>query len=104
MNSFLHIHNGDSSAETLRQSGQAGDYLPFREALIEGPTPSGLSEDDWLSTRARFLADEDHEDFEKVRKGLSEQEETLKQAGSYEEVVLWFGHDLFCQITLIYIL
>jgi hypothetical protein len=32
---MLHIHNGDSSAGTLKMSDVAGEHLPFRENLIE---------------------------------------------------------------------
>ena len=36
---MLHIHNGDSSADTLREAGFPGTHFAFREALTSGPTP-----------------------------------------------------------------
>jgi hypothetical protein len=35
---------------------------------------------------------------------LSEQEQLLQNVSRYEEVVLWFEQDLFCQVNLLYLL
>ena len=101
---MLHIVNGDSATETLKQSGIKGEYLAFREALQEGPAPEGLSADEWVSTRARFLAGDSQVDIEACLKGLRQQQNAIKRFGDHDEVVLWFSHDLCCQITLIYLL
>jgi hypothetical protein len=101
---MLHIHNGDSSAGTLKMSDVGGEHLPFRENLMAGPTPQGLTPADWRSVRARFLAADDGHDEEKCRKDLSDQDEALSRFRDHEEVVLWFEHDLFCQVNLIYLL
>jgi len=101
---MLHIVNGDSATGTLEQSGIAGEYLAFREVLQEGPAPEGLSADDWISTRARFLAEGYHLDVEACRKELLEQQEEIGRFRVHEEVTLWFAHDLCCQIGLIYLL
>jgi hypothetical protein len=39
---MLHIHNGDSTANTLKEFGFAGDHGAFQEVLMEGPAPRGL--------------------------------------------------------------
>src|SRR5262249_15495946 len=39
-----------------------------------------------------------------VRNELLEQEQTLDRAREEEEVVLWFEHDLFCLVNLLYLL
>ena len=51
---MLHIHNGDSSAGTLKESNIDGEHLAFREALIEGATPQGLSNEEWYSRALNF--------------------------------------------------
>lgn len=101
---MLHIHNGDSTANTMKESGFPGEHFPFREALAIGPTPQGLSQDEWLSVRAGFLSGDGEMDVDKVRTDLSAQDEKLAQASGGDEVILWFEHDLFCQINLIYLL
>ena len=101
---MLHIVNGDSATETLRQSGTPGEFLAFREVLQEGPTPENLSADEWRSTRARFLAEGCDLDIEACLKELLEQQEAIARFRNHEEVTLWFSHDLCCQIDLIYLL
>lgn len=101
---MLHIHNGDSTANTMKESGFPGEHFPFREALAIGPTPQGLSQDEWLSVRAKFLSEDSEMDADKVRNDLSAQDEKLARASSSDEVILWFEHDLLCQINLAYLL
>jgi hypothetical protein len=102
--SMLHIHNGDASANIARQSSLPGEHFAFREALIEGPTSAHKDNDgDWL-VRARHLWSAYGVDLKESAQGLLAQEQKLASFGQHDEVVLWFEHDLFCQINLIYLL
>jgi hypothetical protein len=96
----IHIHNGDVTAMLARRSGLEGEHLPFRETLVAGPIP----QDDWLETRARFLADAYGENLLRVRNDLLEQERALDAVAAHDEVVLWFEHDLFCLVNFLYLL
>src|SRR6188508_170387 len=49
--SLLHVTNGESAANTLRQTGIGGAVLPWQDALHEGPAPAG-SRLQLLETRA----------------------------------------------------
>jgi hypothetical protein len=101
---MLHIHNGDSSAETAKQSSLPGRHLAWRESLITGPAPSGLSADEWRIVRARHLSETYGVDFKECIRDLLSQEQTLASFSEHDEVVLWFEHDLFCQVHLLYLL
>lgn len=101
---MLHIHNGESTAGTLREFGFPGDHFAFNEVLMCGPTPVGLSPDDWIELRAKFLADEYELELEDALSDLRKQEQTLNSIPEHDEVILWFEHDLFCQINLMYLL
>jgi len=101
---MLHIHNGDSTAGTLREFGFAGEHRAFQEVLMEGPAPAGLSQGEWLGMRSRFLADAYESPLEKCLNDLRAQEQWLRRFPEYGETILWFEHDLFCQINLIYLL
>lgn len=101
---MLHIHNGDSTANTLREAGFPGTHFAFREALATGPTPEGLSQDDWLAVRANHLAGLAVQDVAKIRQELAAQDATLAGLSQHDEIILWFEHDLFCQINLIHLL
>ncbi len=100
---MLHIHNGDSSADTARQSALAGEHFAFREALIDGPAPSGLSESEWRRIRAWHLS-QSYGVEQDCEGELLDQEAKFATFREHEEVVLWFEHDLFCQVHLIYLL
>lgn len=94
---MLHIHNGDSTAGTLKEFGFPGEHKAFQEVLMEGPAPEGPSPDGWRDLRARFLADGYDLTFGKCEKDLREQEAWLRRFSEHDEVILWFEHDLFCQ-------
>src|SRR5205809_5321370 len=53
---LLHVTNGESAGNTLRQTTLGGAVLPWQDVLHEGPVPA-LPRQELLRTRARFLAD-----------------------------------------------
>ena len=101
---MLHIHNGDSTASTARQAAIPGEHFAFREALIAGPVPSNLKDAEWRKLRAAHLSAAYGGDAAEREQELLRQEETLSGSKAHDEVVLWFEHDLFCQLHLIYLL
>ncbi|HVQ39772.1 MAG TPA: hypothetical protein VMS31_19685 [Pyrinomonadaceae bacterium] len=101
---MFHIHNGDSSANTAKESSVPGKHFAFRESLITGPAPAAVSIDEWRSLRARHLSESYGVDREECERGLLDQEQKLASLPEHEEVVLWFEHDLFCQTNLLYLL
>src|SRR5947209_12104060 len=54
---MLHVHNGDSTAETAKKTTLPGEHLAWLEALVCGPTPGHLPEQDFLKVRAAHLAE-----------------------------------------------
>jgi hypothetical protein len=101
---MLHIHNGDSTADTAKQAAIPGEHLAWREALVYGPAPGSLSEEEFRRVRAAHLASAYCVSLEKCELELRAQQATLASFADHEEVVLWFDHDLFCQVQLIYLL
>jgi len=101
---MIHIHNGDCSADTAKQSSLPGQHFAWRESLITGPTPSGLSGNEWRSVRAQHLSEAYGVDLQECERGLLDQEKKLSSFEEHEEVVLWFEHVLFCQTNLLYLL
>ncbi len=97
---MLHIHNGDSTAATARKTAIPGEHLAWREALVCGPTPGGLSEDKFRRVRGKHLSDSYGLNLEHCERELRAQSETLARFSDHEEIVLWFEHDLFCQVHL----
>src|SRR5947209_16169428 len=101
---MLHIHNGESSAGTLKQSSVPGEIFSFQDALIGGPTPAGLRGEDWRRVRSHHLSESYGVDLAECERSLLNQDQTLASFSDHDEVVLWFEHDLFCQANLLYLL
>ena len=71
---------------------------------MEGPTPGGLSPEEWVRVRAKFLTEAYELKPEDCKKSLLIQQAALARFTEHDETVLWFEHDMFCQINLIYLL
>ncbi|HYP40301.1 MAG TPA: DUF1835 domain-containing protein [Chloroflexia bacterium] len=101
---MLHITNGESAGERIKQAGVPGDVLAWNDVLHEGPIPAGLTLDKMSDVRARFIADAGWGSYDKVRADFARRDDALARFGEHEEVVLWFEHDLYDQLQLIQIL
>jgi hypothetical protein len=104
---MLHVTNGDVAAGTIRLSGVAGErgeVAVTADVLHEGPAPGGLPPERWRKVRARYLAESGYDDYDSCLARLTRWDHTLEDYRSYDEVVLWFEHDLFDQLLLIRVL
>lgn len=101
---MLHIVNGDSVGDMLRQGIVQGDVLVWREIYSAGPiflNPAGAEE---RALRAEVLERTLGIPSAEYIAGCGEQEQKLRQFRHYDEVVFWFEHDLFDQSMLAYLL
>lgn len=102
--SSLHITNGDSVIYTFRKAGLAGEHLAWADVLNEGPVPAGLPLEDLSAVRARYLTERGFGNAIKINHQFSKRDATLRKAGTFDEVVLWFEHDLYDQLQLLQLL
>lgn len=101
---MLHVTNGDSTTATMARAGIAGDLLPWRDVLHEGPVPD-LPPDELRRVRAEYLQTLGPAGASEVEAQLRARDERLAAAiAGAEPVVLWFEHDLYDQLQLIQIL
>lgn len=98
---MINIHNGDVMAIAAKRMGIPGDHLAFRETLVIGPIPA---EDEWVEVRARYLSGRYGEDLLRASNSVFQQEQAIAAAATQDDVVLWFEHDLFCLVNLLYLL
>ncbi|MBV9119304.1 MAG: hypothetical protein JOZ39_01245 [Chloroflexi bacterium] len=98
----LHIVNGESTVNTLRDARVGGDAYSWFDFLMEGPAPDGTAEG-W-EQRATELARRHGIDASSYLTAQREWQERLDGCAGYEEVVLWFEGDLFCVFNLAYLL
>lgn len=101
---LLHIHNGDATANIAKASAIPGEHFAWREALIDGPSPANMTAVEWRRLRAQHLVEAYKVEPDECEQELLQQEEKLASFREYDELVLWFEHDLFCQVNLIYLL
>ena len=95
---MLHVTNGTSVS--LGETGIGGDVLAWLDTLHEGPVPGGLDSAELRRVRGVFL------DAECPGDTPAELELARRDAvlASFEEVSLWFEHDLYDQLQLIQVL
>lgn len=102
---ILHITNGDCAAGLIMQAGLGLRVLPWRDVLHEGPVPGGFEFGDLARIRAQYLYEAGHAlTLEEALAGFRSAQAALRTAAEYDEVVLWFEHDLYDQLQLVQIL
>ena len=110
---FLHVANGTSTTRTITAAGIPGLCSIWADPLHDGPVPSGLSDDELLEVRGKYLSGSDNpasqawvgenpsldpvNDLRQWRRAVSNHE-------SFDELILWFEHDLFDQLNLVQLL
>jgi DNA-binding transcriptional MerR regulator len=101
---LLHVTNGESAGNTLRQTGLGGAVLSWQDVLHEGPVP-GVTRQELLRTRARFLADCGWGRQKALLSSLERRDgQFLEALRDGLQVVLWFEHDLYDQLQLLDVL
>ncbi len=75
--------------------------MAWRDALNDGPVPPGLSLEETSAIRSRYLAERGYGNPIKLIHDFSRRDAQLRRAREFDEVVLWFEHDLFDQLQLL---
>lgn len=99
---LLHLHNGDHAAEILKQSNVPGTSEVWADVLHEGPVPAHLAPEEMREVRSRFIAAQGWASYEQALVINERWDQSLASYADYDEVVLWFEHDLFDQLILIH--
>lgn len=93
----LNITNGDSFNEYFCKK-YLSKALPFRENMMDGEAVSDIFSDDFIKLRAAChkVSENEYRDKSVVFNSL--------KADGFEEIILWFGKDTFCQMNLLTLL
>jgi len=98
---YLHVANGTSVTMTLEAAGVPGLMSIWADPLYDGPVPGGLSDDELREIRGGHLAaDAPLDPIIDMRRWR----QVIADHRSYDELVLWFEHDLFDQLNLLQLL
>jgi hypothetical protein len=103
----LHLTNGQAIIPKIREANIRGTIVPWEDVLHEGPVPAGLNTAALRDRRAEFLAAGGAGSYKEISEGLERRDRALDDALAdprWDEIVLWFEHDLYDQLHLIQIL
>ena len=79
-----------------------GTYLPWRDVLHEGPIPPGTLPEVTL-VRGQYLGKMFGNGIKTVYE-MQKRDEVIARCAEFDEIVLWFEHDLYDQLQLLQIL
>lgn len=100
----LHIRCGSDIKDALQIAEIPGDFAAFGDPICEGPCPGNLSQASYLQARAAFMHAHWDLDPTETLARFERDVALVKSAHEYDELTLWFEHDLFDQCILIQIL
>jgi hypothetical protein len=100
----IHFTNGSIVVDLLAASGLPGRFVACADPLHDGPCVAGLDLPEWRELRARFLSSGDEVFLDDARADLARRDAAIAASRDEDEVVLWFEHDLFDQLNLIWLL
>lgn len=100
---FRHVANGTSTTRSFAPAGIPGVSSIWADPLYEGPVPGGISDAELVAVRTQYLSGGADEDVDPVL-DLMEWRSAIARHNEYDELVLWYEHDLFDQLNLIQLL
>ena len=101
---LLHVANGTSTTRLIERAGIGGARSIWADPLHEGPVPGGLSDAQLVAVRAGHIAGRHQAAKDEVTSELQRWRQVVDASDSYDELVLWFEHDLFDQLNLVQVL
>lgn len=96
----LHIVNGDSLAEQMKELELPGELVIWRELLSEGRTLQQINSE-FFKVRKKFLKQTYGIPSEEYEDRFVSEIKRLKALKGYNNIVLWFEFDLFCHINML---
>jgi hypothetical protein len=110
---FLHVANGTCTTRLIEAAGIPGQSSIWADPLHDGPVPGGLTDEQLLDVRIRHHTEGlvatfatwrgSHPSLDPVN-DMRQWRATIERHDSYDELILWFEHDLFDQLNLIQLL
>ena len=97
---FLHVANGTCTTRLIEGAGIPGALSLWADPLHEGPVPGHLTDAELLEVRLRYLAGPGEASIDPVN-DLRRWRAVVEEHAAYDELVLWFEHDLFDQLNLV---
>jgi hypothetical protein len=100
----LHVTNGDAVVYLFKKAGILGAHVPWRDALHEGPLRSDLTLAEHSRMRGAYLASRGVGNAIRILHDFAARDAEIARAPEFDEIVLWFEHDLYDQLQIVQIL
>jgi hypothetical protein len=100
---ILHVANGHVTTSLIELSSVPGRTMVWADPLTNGPVPGTVPDAELVRVRAGFLA-ESPDDVADIVADLAGWRAAVVDTARFDELVLWFEHDLFDQLNLIQLL
>lgn len=101
---LLHVANGTSTTASIAASGLGGAVSIWADPLYEGPVPGSIPDAELVSVRTSFhVPSGDLSALDPVN-DLWRWRQVIDDHDAYDELVLWYEHDLFDQLNLMQLL
>lgn len=104
MTKTLQITTGDAVLHLFRKAGLVGTHLAWRDALHEGPVSAVEPLETMSAVRADYLGTRGYGHPIKLHREFEKRDAAVRGAVEFDEIVLWFEHDLYDQLQLLQIL
>ena len=101
MSTPLHITNGDTFTGKLKTLKLGGDIITWRDMLCEGKTLTNVGSESFWKMRFEFLNKTYNVSKSKFIEFTLKEYRSLCNHKKQDKIVLWFEHNLFCQINMI---
>jgi hypothetical protein len=99
---FLHVANGTSTTMTIEAAGIPGAVSIWADPLHDGPVPAGLSDDELIAVRGYLPGPDDPPPDPVI--DVRNWRAVIERQDAYDELILWYEHDLFDQLNLVQLL
>jgi hypothetical protein len=101
---FLHVANGTATTSLIEAAGIPGRRSVWADPLYEGPVPDAVGDEQLFALRARYLGGAYGIGTPTMENELGEWRRAIAEGTDYDELLLWYEHDLFDQLNLIQLL
>lgn len=101
----INVLNGESLKEYFEKkcNMEAEEVVSFNECLADGTLHEDIFSEEFFSVREKFITESYRVSEEAYKeKSVKELKPLLKK--DYDEIILWFDYDMFCQVNMLVVL
>ena len=101
---LLHVANGTCTTRLIERTEIGGAVSIWADVLYEGPVPGSIPDEALIDVRGSFLRNLDDPASADPVNDLRRWRDAIDASDAYDELVLWYEHDLFDQLNLVQLL